>query len=130
MNKAYCLLNHELTDLQIVELKNDYSLTDIIYPNEDIKKLWMQLPFVDYTKSFFSRILKWLDNTTKGDVLIIQGEFGATFALVDYCLNKSLIPIHSVTKRVAKERRDGEKVHREYEFEHIRFRRYKRFQDL
>jgi hypothetical protein len=48
--------------------------------------------------------------------------------IVDYALKNKLIPVHAVTKRVAKESREGEIVHREYIFEHVCFRKYKYFE--
>jgi len=62
--------------------------------------------------------------------VIIQGESGMTFLLVDYALSRNLLPVFAVTKRVAREERDGEIVHREYTFEHVCFRKYQYFSEL
>ena len=69
-------------------------------------------------------VTNWLSSAGKGDFLIVQGEFGTTFMIVDYALKKNLIPLHAVTKRVAKEQRNGEIVSRQYVFEHVCFRKY------
>ena len=72
----------------------------------------------------------WLETAEGGDVIVLQGEFSATFALVDFALGKSLIPVCAVTERVAYEERQGEIVHRKYVFEHIRFRQYQYYKKL
>ncbi|MCR4938720.1 MAG: hypothetical protein K5930_01265 [Treponemataceae bacterium] len=123
--KAYCLLNHELTENQEKELSSKYNCTKIIYPAEELKAAWSQIPAVDrIDRNVIRSVTDWLDGAEKGDVLIIQGEFGSTFMIVDYALRKELIPLHAVTKRVATEKRDGEKVQRQYIFEHVCFRPY------
>jgi len=63
-------------------------------------------------------------------VVVLQGEYNAIFALVDFALNSGLIPVCAVTERVAQEEREGETVHRKYVFEHICFRRYRYYRDL
>ena len=72
-------------------------------------------------------VTDWLSSANQNDVLIVQGEFGSTFMIVDYALRKNLIPVHAVTKRVAQETREGEVVKRQYVFEHVCFRKYRYF---
>ena len=43
-----------------------------------------------------------------GDIVALQGEFSATFALADFSLRRRLIPVCAVTERVAQEEREGE----------------------
>ncbi len=79
-------------------------------------------------KDVLEPIIKWLDEKSNvGDFVLVQGDFGAVFLMVDFCLNNGLIPIYSVTKREASEEvlEDGSivKVSR---FNHIAFRRYER----
>lgn len=125
MPKAYCLLNHELTQNQILELKEKYLIENIIYPSVELSKIWGQIPATELLDlGVINSVIEWLFNAKKDDVLIVQGEFGSTFMLVDYALKKGLIPLHAVTKRIAKESREGEIVHRQYIFEHVCFRKY------
>lgn len=129
MSKAFCLLNHELTQNQINELKNKYSIKEIIYPEKNLTTKWSQIPAIEeLSMDIISSVVQWLSSAQENDVLIIQGEFGSTFMIVDYALKNKLIPVHAVTNRVAKESREGETVHREYIFEHVCFRKYKYFE--
>jgi hypothetical protein len=92
---------------------------------------WSQIPTTEnLDKSVLDSVTAWLADAEENDVLIIQGEFGSTFAIVDFALKKDLIPVHAVTQRIATESRDGEKVSRSYVFEHICFRRYKYFNQV
>ncbi len=127
MQKVFCLLNHVLTYNQILELKTKFGAETIEYPPDSIKELWGNLPTTnEIIPQTFEIIIDWLccKNAKKSDVIILQGEAGHSFYLIDYALKKDLIPIHSVTKRIAKETIEGEIVKRFYVFEHICFRKY------
>ncbi|MBP5749037.1 MAG: hypothetical protein J6W63_11815 [Treponema sp.] len=128
MAKAFCLLNHELTQNQILELKGKFGAEKIEYPPENLSKMWSQIPAVEeIDMNVIKAVINWLSSANQNDVLIVQGEFGSTFMIVDYALRKNLIPVHAVTKRVAQETREGEIVKRQYVFEHVCFRKYKYF---
>lgn len=128
MSKAFCLLNHELTKNQKNELSTDFLVSEIIYPSEEISKLWSQIPASNAVdRTIIKKIIDWLSSAEKNDVLIVQGDFASTFIIVDFALKNGLIPICATTKRVAKESRQGETVKREYIFEHVCFRKYEYF---
>lgn len=129
MPNALCLLNHSLTDLQVEDLKNHWDCRSVIYPPEEISRFWSQIPESDITEDLLEPVLDWLDKCARqNDIVIIQGEFGATFALVSRCLEQGLVPVHSVTRRVAEERKEGEAVYRASVFKHIRFRKYRKIE--
>ena len=61
MAKAFCLLNHQLTQNQIKELKEEFSVLEIVYPPEEISKLWSQIPATKTVdKSIINKITNWL----------------------------------------------------------------------
>ncbi len=131
MSKAYCLLNHELTQNQISELEAKYKITNITYPSEELSKTWSQIPVTEQLDlSVINSVIGWLAAADKDDVLIVQGEFGSTFMIVDFALKNKIIPLYAVTKRVAAEQRDGEIVSRQYIFEHVCFRKYEYFSKI
>lgn len=129
MSRTFCLLNHTLTKNQLEELKEKFASKEIIYPPEELSKLWSQIPPEKENTEIVRSVVLWLKSSgaKDGDLLIIQGEFGSTFTLVDYALKNHLVPLYATTKRVAKESRNGEKVQREYVFEHVSFKKYKYF---
>ena len=131
MPNAYCLLNHKLTLRQESELRTLFGIENILYPQTFVSELWAQIPTDrELNKENLEPFTNWLQDTKTGDILVLQGEFGATFALADYSLKKGLIPVCAVTERVAQEEREGEIIHRNYIFEHKCFRRYNYFEDL
>lgn len=130
MSQAFCLLNHELTQNQIKELKEEFNVSQIIYPSKELSQLWSQIPPSKRTdKSIINKIISMLEFAKKDDVLIVQGDFASTFMIVDFALKNELIPICATTKRIAKESRQGEVVKREYIFEHVCFRKYEYYEN-
>ena len=129
MSRVFCLMNHSLTQKQIAELTDVYKCKEIVYPDETVSSLWSQVNSTN-EKDVIQSVIFWLKAAKDGDYLIIQGEFGLTFTLVDYALKEKLIPIYATSKRIAKESRVGETVHREYIFEHICFKKYEYFKEL
>lgn len=130
MPQGFCLLNHSLTSKQTAELQEIFDIQSIEYPPEDIRRLWSNLPVQpEISAEPLEKIIRWLHekNISSQDVIVIQGEAGYSFALVDYALNNGFIPIHSVTQRIAAETVKDEIVQTHYIFEHISFRRYRRY---
>lgn len=132
MKKTFCLLNHTLTKNQLAELKEKFASQEIIYPTEEIKNLWSQISPEKDSAEIIEAVVSWLKTVgaKDGDLFIIQGEFGSTFMLVDYALKNHLVPIYATTKRISKEMRNGEKVQREYIFEHVQFKMYKYYKEI
>ena len=131
MPDVFCLLNHKLTLRQETELKNSFCAGQIKYPPPEITELWSKIPTErELTKAHLEPFTTWLREAAVGDIVALQGEFSATFALADFSLRRGLIPVCAVTERVAQEEREGEIVHRKYIFEHICFRRYRYYDEL
>ena len=126
MTKVFILINHEPTQRQISELKKDYGEdVQFVFPPESIKNFWAQIPPKPVLDSAeLNKIIEWLAYANSGDVVFVQGDFGATFFIVDYALKKKLVPVYAVTKRITTEKKDGEKVYKQFVFEHECFRRY------
>lgn len=129
MPRTFCLLNHILTQKQLDELKQKFGSTEIVYPNESLSTLWSQIPPEKSNADIIASVVFWLKrNAERGDFFIVQGEFGSTFTLADFALKNGLVPIYATTRRIAKETRSGETVHREYIFEHVCFKEYRYFE--
>lgn len=125
--KTYCLLNHNLTENQIKELAEKYNSSQILYPSAELSQIWAQIPTdskIDH--SIIKNIQLWLKDFEKGDQLIVQGESGHTFTLVDWALNQGIIALHAVSKRIETETKEGELVTKKHVFCHQCFREYER----
>lgn len=128
MPRTFCLLNHTLTQKQLAELGEKFNSKEVVYPEKNLAELWAQIPPEKSNEEVIESVVLWLkDKVVQGDLFIIQGEFGSTFTLVDFALKNGLVPLYATTRRIAKESRAGETVHREYIFEHVCFKRYEYF---
>ena len=59
-----------------------------------------------------------------GDVLLVQGDFGATYNMIKFAKNMGLIAVYATTKRIVSECLEDGKVVTKREFKHARFRKY------
>ena len=117
------LLNHNLTEEQIKDLKN-LGITAFI--NISTEK-WGQIPpdlenITQFLEEYFNALKK---NGKRGDYFLIQGDYGATYQLVNFAKDLGLIPIYATTNRVSKEilNPDGT-ISKQNIFKHCRFRKY------
>lgn len=122
----FILLNHELTDAQKSEAKERFDIENFVnITNEK----WSNIPpELDNLSEFLSEFaLSLKSNAKKGDYLLIQGDFGATYALVRFALNLGITPIYATTKRISvEENENGIKVIKK-SFIHEQFREFREF---
>lgn len=59
-----------------------------------------------------------------GDILLVQGDFGATYNMIRFAKNMSLIAVYATTRRIVSEQVENGKVVTKREFKHERFREY------
>ena len=106
-----------------------FDVCRIVLPPLEISRLWLEIPpAAEGLSAHLTPVFAWLAACTQpGDYVLIQGEFGATFLLVNEALRLGLTPIYSTTRREAVEEHgpDG-RVHLHHIFSHVRFRRYER----
>lgn len=123
----FLLFSHRLTQKQIEESRDKLEVTEYIYLPEDLKNLWSHInPTGDLEIEYFKDIITFIkDNGKKGDIALVQGDFGATYIMVNWCIENGFIPIYSTTERVYSLEKsvDGKTINRHI-FEHVRFRRY------
>ncbi|MBW1956902.1 MAG: hypothetical protein JRI83_14580, partial [Deltaproteobacteria bacterium] len=92
-----------------------------------LKELWRDVPpELREIGPYLEPIKAWLDARAKtGDYVLVQGDFGACFILVEFCMKRGLVPVYSTTSREAEEvRRSDGAVEVKHVFRHRRFRRY------
>lgn len=129
--RAAILLNHELTEEQQSELRTRYGAAEIALPTQTVQRSWGEVePDGDPPLGQYRGALVWLKSTTNpGDIVVVQGEFGAVVFVVTWCLEHGRRPLYATTRReVVEERHEGTTVSRRV-FRHVRFREYVRWQD-
>ena len=127
MTQLFLLFSHKLTSDQIYDAKETLKVDNYSYLPESLQLKWSNVdPAGNLDTQALNEIGKWLQKEgSKGDLVLIQGDFGATFYMVDLCLKKGFVPIYATTKRVSEEKQNAEGiVERKQLFKHVGFRRY------
>lgn len=123
------ILSHELLNSQVDELKSTWNVEKIITLPEKLKSAWSNVNPNDDLEDDFNLVYKLktfiLENTNQEDYVIVQGEWGMTFTIVNMCFELNRVPIYATTQRKTKETVKDGQVHSEKVFEHIRFRKYR-----
>lgn len=121
MKKIVLLFSHKLTSLQEKELNKEWDCEKIIYMPDTLKEKWGNIDVKTDLKSF-KKYLK--ENLSKNDLVLIQGEWGATYKMINYSKRKGYIPIYSSSERNSTEFHEGDKVIKSSIFLHIKFVKY------
>jgi len=127
MTQLFLLFSHDLTVEQKTEAENTLQIKKIIKLPKDLQQIWSTvIPYGELDIEVLKEITGWIEeNSDKDDFVLVQGEYGATFYLVDFCFKNSLIPIYASSKRVYKEtKNENGTIKREHIFDHVNFRRY------
>ncbi len=121
------IFNHRITSLQGQDASQSLGVDRITDLPPDLKSMWQQIP-PDLTGigNYLKPIKEWLKgHTAKGDYVLIQGDFGACFMMVNFALEQGLIPVYSTTEREAvEEHGDDGSIKLTHRFKHRIFRRY------
>jgi hypothetical protein len=127
MRRAFILLNHSLTKTQKSELYNRYECEEILTPPLPLQSFWAAIHPADGLPNGNLRDLrKWVEeNANAGDVLVVQGDAGASCYMAQLCRRIGVRPLYASTERTSAERqlRDG-KIERLAVFDHVCFREY------
>jgi hypothetical protein len=127
MKSLFLLFNHTLTPRQEEDARLNLEVERIVASPPAIEKLWSQIPAeLESLACYLEPVRKWLERTaTPGDLLLVQGDFGAVCLMVEFARQAGLVPLYSTTRREADEKHleDGS-VRLEHRFRHVRFRYY------
>lgn len=120
------LFSHSLSDVQKTDARESYGVDLFVPMPEHIQKLWSNIPADSRDISTYIQPIKTFveDIYSSGDVVLIQGDFGATYALVNLCKSLGLVTLYATTKRNIVEKSIDGKMVKTSVFEHVRFRRY------
>lgn len=131
MKKFIVLMSHDMSEEQKTDVKNFIDISKIVEAPQNIKAIWSNInPKGILDKIELSKIINWIEQNSKiDDYILVQGEFGATFYIVDYCFKKGLIPVYATTKRRVTEAREGDKVIINRIFVHEGYRNYIRYEE-
>ncbi|SHF33153.1 hypothetical protein SAMN02745206_01774 [Desulfacinum infernum DSM 9756] len=127
MPSLLVLFNHTLTEQQLHDAENSLGITRFVEPPPSVRALWSSIPAdAEALEPLLEPVRRWIDAAAvPGDHVLVQGDFGATYLMVNHCLERGLVPVYATTRRKATEELlpDGS-VRLTHNFEHRRFRRY------
>ena len=127
MDRALILLfNHQLTPDQELDARQQLEITRVVEPPEDLRELWGNVPpDLPELGAYLEPIKHWLAaHAAPGDCVLIQGDFGATYLMVNFAFERSLVPVYATTERAATEeiQPDGSvKLTHRFQHKHYRF---------
>jgi len=119
------LFSHVLTTKQKEDAEK-WGITSFLILPAELQNIWSDIsPDIENVATVLEDIKIFIkDNAVKGDVILIQGDFGATYHMIKYVKPMGLIPVYATTKRMVKEYAiDGKNIKKSI-FEHRRFREY------
>lgn len=127
MPSLHLLFSHKLTPEQLADAQQNLRVSDIRYLPPELQTLWSQVPpDPDSLSDYAAPLRLWLrDTAATGDFVLIQGDFGLTFLMVNFAQSLNLTPIYATTRRESREvKRENGKIEKTLVFEHVRFREY------
>lgn len=125
--KLIAIFSHTLTDEQIADASDRFGERRIIYLPTDLQQLWSNIPDEgEWDEKWIEPIKSWLlDQLNAEDILVVQGEYGATVSLVSWLQKIGYTPYYTTTKRVVREvKQEDGTVLVQRQFKHTMFRKY------
>ena len=121
------LFSHKLSEEQMREAKDVWNVEMFIYMSSELQQEWSNVsPDLESLQDVLKPIQNFIKMSgRKDDIVIIQGDFGACYNMVNFAKSLKLIPVYATTKRTASEYKneEGQTVKKSI-FEHRRFREY------
>ncbi len=128
MAALHLVFSHNLTEEQKKDAYNNLKCERIIPLPPPLQKIWSNIPPDKDIAVIIKEFKVYLEaSASRGDYILIQGDLGMVFSLVNWCLRRGMIPIYSTTKRTVMEmHKEGSMVKLVHIFKHVMFRRYVR----
>ncbi len=127
MSDLFLIFNHEITPVQESDARNSLGVEKITDLPPDLKELWRQVP-PDLAEiiGYLGPVKTWLKSqAAQNDYVLIQGDFGASYIMVNFAFEIGVIAIYSTTTRDATEEYDKDgSVKLVHQFKHEIFRKY------
>lgn len=123
MKTLFILINHTLTSEQEEDARKNLNvdkfinITDAMWSDIDPSEKSI-IKFVEVYKDKLKKQAK------AGDVLLVQGDFGATYNMIRFAKSMGLIVVYATTNRIVSEQVENGKAVIKREFKHARFREY------
>ena len=126
MKKMILLFSHTLTQLQINDAKSSLGVEELVLLDANLQNIWSNVPaYLDNVVDYLQPVRDFLiDNMEEDDVVLVQGDFGATCAMASFVKSLGGVAVYATTKRDVIEKEIDGKIVKTSVFEHVRFRRF------
>ncbi len=133
MSKLFLIFSHKLTAEQITDAQISLNTAEFIYLPNDLQQIWSNIsPYKEDITNDIQMIYRFViqnddsEQKNKKNYILIQGDFGATYYLVNQFINTNIIPVYSTTERqVIEEKINENETKKTVVFKHVKFRNYK-----
>jgi len=123
--KLYLLFSHRLTEEQEKDAYKQFGIGSIVYLRKELLDIWTSIPAeAAVLEPVLEPIVKYFEVLLEGDYVLVQGDFGATYILVNWIRSRGAIPVYATTKREVIEKQEGNKSIKTSVFQHVRYRIY------
>ncbi len=127
MKTLFLLFSHTLTPEQDADARQALGVTEFAALPPELQAVWSDVPpEAEYIADHLYPVLHWLGQQAQpGDVVLVQGDFGAVCLTVNWARQRRLIPVYATTRREVVETAlpDGS-IQKQSVFRHVRFRAY------
>ncbi len=126
MRKMILLFSHKLTDEQKQDAKLNWAVDEFISLPLELQNIWSNVPAeLENIANYLEPIREFLSKSiNRDDIVLVQGDFGATYAMVASVKSLESHAVYATTRRDAVEKLMDGKVVKTSVFEHIRFREF------
>jgi hypothetical protein len=127
--KILLIFSHKLTTDQKMDLQNNWKINKFLYLPAKLQNLWSDVPpEKKELRNYLLPVFAWMEECgEKGDLALIQGDYGAVFLTVQQALKLCLTPLYATTKRVLIEEKQPDGTIKSVRiFKHVCFRKYEK----
>ena len=126
MKKMFLLFSHTITEAQEQDAKSSFGVEEFVSLPSNLQKLWSNVPAsLDSITEYLEPIRDFLiDNMEEDDIVLVQGDFGATCSMASFVNSLGGVAVYATTKRNVIEKEVAGKIVKTSVFEHVRFRRF------
>ncbi len=103
--KMLLLFSHKLNEVQMFDAKSTYDIDKFISLPTNLQDLWSAVPTeVENLDEYLKPLKDFIQqNFKKDDIALIQGDFGASYIMVNFCKSLGLVCVYAKTKREVEE---------------------------
>lgn len=102
--KVLALISHKILPEQEQELKNRFEIVDIKFLPENLQQIWSNVLYDDKYYTNLNEIIDYmLSILNEEDYVIVQGNWGYVYKLVEEAKKNKIIPLYAFSVRDSSE---------------------------